>query len=59
MIPFRDGGTQLADRCGVKHANLMINAGATMLLADGESPPGAAKVALEEFAAIFMVEQLL
>ena len=46
---FSDGGTHNTLIEGVKHANLMINAGATIIDIGGESTrPGAAEVSVEE-----------
>ena len=46
---FSDGGTHNSLIDAVKHANLMINAGATIIDVGGESTrPGAAEVSVEE-----------
>lgn len=46
---FSDGGTHNSLLDAVKHANLMINAGATIIDVGGESTrPGAAEVCVEE-----------
>ena len=46
---FSDGGTHNTLVEAVKHANLMINAGATIIDIGGESTrPGAADVSVEE-----------
>ena len=46
---FSDGGTHNSLLDAVKHANLMINAGATIIDVGGESTrPGAAEVSVEE-----------
>ena len=46
---FSDGGTHNTLIEAVKHANLMINAGATIIDVGGESTrPGAAEVSVEE-----------
>lgn len=59
---FSDGGTHNSLIDAVKHANLMINAGATIIDVGGESTrPGAAEVSVEEELqrVIPVVEQLL
>ena len=46
---FSDGGTHNSLIDAVKHANLMINAGATIIDVGGESTrPGAAEVSVED-----------
>lgn len=59
---FSDGGTHNSLIDAVKHANLMINAGATIIDVGGESTrPGAAEVSVEaELQRVIpVVEQLL
>lgn len=58
---FSDGGTHNSLIDAVKHANLMINAGATIIDVGGESTrPGAAEVSVEEGNVLFLwLRQLL
>ena len=59
---FSDGGTHNSLIDAVKHANLIINAGATIIDVGGESTrPGAAEVSVEEeFNVLFLwLRQLL
>lgn len=58
---FLDGGTHNLLIDAVKHANLMINAGATIIDVGGEfTRPGAAEVSVEEELqrVIFVVEAI-